>query len=203
MNQHKCPSRYSQAGQPCLVSLEQFLAFQQFCLLFPDEERRWARRKSNCRSAWTGTFLHPCSKLWTALREVPRSCANSFCVLPRVALTLENSLLRTDRSPAGRIWPGRLENIPGDLITLALPFQRPSTSKSLTPLFLRCIERPMCPAMEALTGFFRIGLHVRRGFEGGRSKGFLFPSRQWGKALRNRSQEFLLHRPHPRKATRP
>ncbi len=72
INQQRCSARNSHAGQFSLVSVGHFRITQQgLVLLFRDLFRE--RRYNTWRSACTGMFLHPCSKLWMALSEVPNN----------------------------------------------------------------------------------------------------------------------------------
>jgi hypothetical protein len=71
-----------------------FITQQDFC--FVSRSRFIAKRKSTCRSICTGIFLHPCSKLCMALREVPSSSAIWLCVFLSWRRIKENSSLSTN-----------------------------------------------------------------------------------------------------------
>jgi hypothetical protein len=71
-----------------------FITQQGFCFL--SRFRFIAKRKSTCRSICTGIFLHPCSKLCMAFREVPSSSDIWLCVFPRLRRIKENSPLSTN-----------------------------------------------------------------------------------------------------------
>ena len=97
INQQRCPTWSSHAGQFCLISLGHFRITQQglsfFCNFFK------ARRNRAWRSAWTGIFLHPCSKLCIALEETPNNRAIWLCVFPRYRRIVENSFFPTQDAP--------------------------------------------------------------------------------------------------------
>ncbi len=79
INQQRRPALNSQAGQDSRRGMEQSRISQQF-FNFPFWAVFMAPRKSNWRSTCTGTLRQPCSKLWMAFMEVPRSWAHSFWV---------------------------------------------------------------------------------------------------------------------------
>jgi len=95
INQQRCPLWNSHAGQIFLMFMGHFFKIQQgFCFL--SRFLFIAKRKSTCRSICTGIFLHPCSKLCMAFREVPSSSAIWLCVFPRWRRMNENSSLSTN-----------------------------------------------------------------------------------------------------------
>jgi hypothetical protein len=95
INQQRCPPWNSHAGQVFLVFMGHFFITQQgFCFL--SRSRFIAKRKSTCRSICTGIFLHPCSKLCMAFREVPSSSDIWLCVFPSWRRIKENSPLSTN-----------------------------------------------------------------------------------------------------------
>jgi hypothetical protein len=81
INQQRCPASNSQAGQFLRLSGGHAWTSQQGWIPFVFPLCK-ASRKSICLSIYTGTFRHPCSKLWIALRDVPKSSDNFFWVLP-------------------------------------------------------------------------------------------------------------------------
>lgn len=92
INQQRSPTLNSQAGQASRIEGEQFRISQQgfkslTTLFFI------ASKKSICRSTAGGTFRHPCSKLWTDLRDVPSSWDNCLCVFWSFCRKERNSLL--------------------------------------------------------------------------------------------------------------
>ena len=92
INQQRCPPSNSHAGHFCLISGGHFRITQQgpFPLLW---DLFKVRRNSNWRSVCTGMFLHPCSKLCTALIEIPNNCANWSWVFSKPDRIWEDSLL--------------------------------------------------------------------------------------------------------------
>jgi len=82
----------SQAAQLSLHSIGQSVCTQQEEVFLPLDLFRDSNNKS-CLSVFTGIFLHPCSKLWTALVERHNNCANSFWLLSKDFLIFENVLL--------------------------------------------------------------------------------------------------------------
>lgn len=94
INQQNFPLWNSHAGHVFLIFVGHFLITQHgFCCFF--RFRFFAKRKSMCRSICTGMFLHPCSKLCMAFREVPSSSAIWLCVFPSWCRMEENSFLST------------------------------------------------------------------------------------------------------------
>lgn len=91
INQHKCPVLNSQAGHWYLFSGGQSSTSQQgltgsSCISFVETKYRiW-------RSMLVGIFRQPCSKLWTDLREIPKSSAICFCVFLKLWRRETNSL---------------------------------------------------------------------------------------------------------------
>lgn len=98
MNQQRCPAQNSQAGQFRFVSTEHLCISQQGLALLGGHFFM-AKRKRACLSMCVGTFLQPCSKLWTAFGETPNNCAIWPCVFPRYRRILENSFLSIDSYP--------------------------------------------------------------------------------------------------------
>jgi hypothetical protein len=94
INQQRFPAWYSHAGQFRLISIGHFRITQQG-LSFWGGDFLDAKRKRTWRSVCTGMFLHPCSKLWIALREVPNNWAIWSCVFPRYWRAVENSFFPT------------------------------------------------------------------------------------------------------------
>jgi hypothetical protein len=90
MNQQRCPSWNSQAGHWRFFSTGHFRMFQHRPFV-PPGRLLCARRNNICRSIWAGILLQPCSKLCTALSEVPNNCAICFWVLPSWLRILEKS----------------------------------------------------------------------------------------------------------------
>ena len=70
------------------ITQQGFCFLSRFCFI--------AKRKSICRSICTEIFLHPCSKLCMALREVPSRSAIWLCVFPSWRRIKENSSLSTN-----------------------------------------------------------------------------------------------------------
>lgn len=91
INQQRCPLWNSHAGQFSFISAGQSWMSQQG--LPPSWASFLARRNSACLSTCVGIFLHPCSKLCTALSEIARSWAISFWDFPSRWRILESSFL--------------------------------------------------------------------------------------------------------------
>lgn len=94
INQQREPALNSHAGQVLRVSEGHFRIFQQgranLCLSVFS-----VFRSLISRSMWTGTFRHPCSKLWIPLREIPRRAAICLCVFWSSCRDSENFWLST------------------------------------------------------------------------------------------------------------
>ena len=98
INQQRSPTLNSQAGQASRIEGEHFRISQQRfkslkTLLFI------ASKKSIWRSTGTGTFRHPCSRLWTDLRDAPSSWDSCFCVFWSFWRIKRNSLLSMNIPP--------------------------------------------------------------------------------------------------------
>ena len=98
INQQRCPTWNSHAGQFALISLGHLRITQQ-ALPFIWGTFCDARRNKTWRSACTGMFLHPCSKLCIALSEVPKSCAICCWVFPKWCRISENSFFPIWKPP--------------------------------------------------------------------------------------------------------
>ena len=94
-NQQRWPRLNSHAGHASRFFVEQPRISQQG-RDFLGPSPRLDIKKSTCRSMCTGTLRHPCSKLCTALREVPRSWAICFWVFWSFWRSEPNSLDSND-----------------------------------------------------------------------------------------------------------
>ena len=103
INQQRSPLWNSHAGQCSRVSIGHFSICQQGFLWFFDAF--CIKRNNIWRSMGTETFLQPCSKLWTALSDVPNNDAIWLCVFPNRLRIMENSFLSMWISSLRRIIP--------------------------------------------------------------------------------------------------
>lgn len=104
INQHRWPDLNSHAGHFSRISFEHFRKIQHafcFSLVFCFRERR----NRSWRSTYMGMRLHPCSKLCTALEDIPNNWPISFCDFPQLWRILENSFLFIQRNPPRIAFP--------------------------------------------------------------------------------------------------
>ncbi len=92
MNQQRWPTRNSHAGQACRFWVGHSRISQQGQRV-PPISFFMASRNNICRSIWTGTFRHPCSKAWTARTDTPNNWARAFWVFSSFWRADENSLI--------------------------------------------------------------------------------------------------------------